>query len=523
MKKKRKLPAPVFKEYNQDQMWLFPPSIEELIPQNHIVRTINTAINGMNLSNILRAYKGGGTSSYHPQMLLKVLIYAYTQKIYSSRNISKALRENVNFMWIAGNNRPDFRTINRFRSIILKENIEKVFASVLELLFEKKFIKFENYFLDGTKIEADANKYSFVWGKSTKQYKERLQKQVRELLDKIDVINDKENDEYGDSDLEELGEGVEVTAEELEKTIRRINEGLSENEKDEDVEQDLKKLEEDMLPRLKKYEEHEKILGKRNSFSKTDHDATFMRMKEDPMMNGQLKAGYNVQIGTENQFILGYSIHQKPTDTTTFIPHINKLKEVTGRLPENIIADAGYGSVENYVFIELEGIGNYVKYPYFHKEQQRKFKKEIFRTENLHYDPEKDEFTCPAGKKLRYTDDKQRITDNGYLQKTKIYTAEDCRWCRKRTACHKSRYNRRIEINPILTEFKKKVSANLKSEQGLLLRSKRPVEVESVFGHIKHNRGFKRFLLRGLDNVSTEWGLICIAHNLFKMNLAMAR
>jgi len=523
MKKIRKKPAPVFKEYNQDQMWLFPPSIEELIPQNHIVRTINTAINGMNLSNILKAYKGGGTSSYHPQMLLKVMIYAYTQKIYSSRNISKALRENINFMWIAGNNRPDFRTINRFRSIILKENIEKVFASVLELLFEKGFIKFENYFLDGTKIEADANKYSFVWGKSTKQYKERLQKQVRELLEKIDVINDKENDEYGDSDLDELGEGVEVTAEELEKTIRRINEGLAENGKDEDLEKDLKKLEEDMLPRLKKYEEHEKILGKRNSFSKTDHDATFMRMKEDPMMNGQLKAGYNIQIGTENQYILGYSIHQKPTDTTTLIPHINKLKKITGRLPENIIADAGYGSVENYVFIESERIGNYVKYPYFHKEQQRKFKKEIFRTENLHYDQEKDEFTCPAGKKLRYTDDKQRITDNGYLQKIKIYTADDCRWCRKRTACHKSRNNRRIEINPVLATFKKTVSANLKSEQGLLLRSKRPVEVESVFGHIKHNRGFKRFLLRGLDNVSTEWGLISVAHNLFKMNLAMVK
>lgn len=521
MKKKRKRPAPVFKEYNQDQMWLFPPSIDEMIPENHIVRTVNTAINGMNLSHILRVYKGGGTSSYHPQMLLKVLIYAYTQKIYSSRNIAKALRENINFMWISGNNRPDFRTINRFRSIILKENIEKVFASVLELLFEKGFIKFENYFLDGTKIEADANKYSFVWGKSTKQYKERLQKQVRELLEKIEVINNNENEEYGDSDLEELGEGVEVTAEDLEETIRRINEGLAENERNDDVEQDLKKLEKNMLPRLKKYEEQEKILGKRNSYSKTDHDATFMRMKDDHMMNGQLKAGYNVQIGTENQFILGYSIHQKPGDTTTLIPHMKKFEEITGRLPENIIADAGYGSEENYDFIENHQLGNYVKYQYFHREQRRKFKDEIFRPENMIYDPANDVFTCPSGEKLRYTDDRERITDNGYVQRTKIYTADDCRWCRSRKACHKSRNNRRIEINPVLTEFKKKVSVNLKSETGLFLRSKRPVEVESVFGHIKHNRGFKRFMLRGLDNVSTEWGLISIAHNLFKLNAAM--
>ncbi len=521
MRKKRKCPAPVFNEYNQDQMWLFPPSIEELIPQNHIVRTVNAAIDGMDISKILRSYKGGGTSSYHPQMLLKVLIYAYSQKIYSSRNICKALRENINFMWLSGNNRPDFRTINRFRSTILKENIEKVFGSVLELLLEKGFIKFENYFLDGTKIEADANKYSFVWGKSTKLYKGRLKNQVRELILKIDKINNKENDEYGDCDLEELGEGVEVTAEDLEKTIEQINADLGENERDKDTEIDLKKLEREMLPRLKKYERYEKILGERNSFSKTDHDATFMRMKEDPMKNGQLKAGYNVQIGTENQFILGYSIHQKPTDTTTLIPHINKLREIMGRLPENIIADAGYGSTENYVFIESEKMSNFVKYPYFHKEQQRKFKKEIFRPENLHYDSESDEFTCPSGKKLKHTDDKQRITENGYLQKTKVYTAEDCRWCRMRKACHKSRHNRRIEINPVLKDFKKTVSDNLKSEKGLYLRSRRPVEVETVFGHIKRNRGYKRFLLRGLDKVSIEWGLISVAHNLFKMNLAM--
>jgi transposase len=526
MKKKRKRAQPVFKEYNQDQMWLFPPSLDELVPKNHVVRTINAAMTSMDLSHIVKAYKGGGTSSYHPQMLLKVLIYAYTQKVYSSRRIAKALRENIHFMWLAGNNRPDFRTINRFRSTILKENIGRVFAGVIELLLERGLIKFENYFLDGTKIEADANKYSFVWGKSTKKYKERLQSQVRELLDHIDSVNDRENAEYGDTDLEEMGEGVEITAEELEETVRKINENLKDNGNEDDDEtegtkQELRKIENDFLPRLKKYEEHERILGKRNSYSKTDHDATFMRMKEDPMKNGQLKPGYNVQIGTENQFILGYSIHQKPTDTTTLIPHVNNLMEITGRKPENIIADSGYGSEENYDFIESEKMGNYVKYASFHKEQRRKFKKDIFRVENLPYDPEHDEFTCPSGKKLRYTDERTRITENGYVQKTKLYTAEDCRWCRQRKACHRSKSNRRIEINPVLLKYKKKVSANLKSEKGLLLRSKRPVDVESVFGHIKHNRGFKRFLLRGMENVTTEWGLVSIAHNFFKMNLAL--
>jgi transposase len=525
MKKKRKRALPVFKEYNQEQMWLLPPSLDELVPKNHVVRTINVAMNSMDLSYIIKTYKGGGTSSYHPMMLLKVLIYAYTQKIYSSRRISKALRENIHFMWLAGNNRPDFRTINRFRSTILKENIEQVFAAVIELLVDKGLIKFENYFLDGTKIEADANKYSFVWKKSTKKYKERLQSQVRELLDHIDAENDRENAEYGDADLEEMGEGVEITAEELEETVRKINENLNDHDGDDEtdeIKQELRKIEKDFLPRLKKYEEHERILGKRNSYSKTDHDATFMRMKEDPMKNGQLKPGYNVQIGTENQFILGYSIHQKPTDTTTLIPHMKQLKKITGRKPENIIADAGYGSEENYDYIESEEMGNYVKYANFHKEQRRKFKKDNYRVENLPYDSEHDEFTCPSGKKLGYSHDWTRITDNGYVQNTRIYIAEDCRWCRQRKACHRSKLNRKIEINPVLQKSKNQVSANLKSEKGLFLRSKRPVDVESVFGHIKYNRGFKRFLLRGIENVSTEWGLISIAHNFFKMNLVIA-
>jgi transposase len=524
MKKKRKPSQPVFKEYNQDQMWLLPPSLEEMIPNNHVVRTVNVAINRMDLKQILKGYKGGGTSSYHPQMLLKVLVYAYSQKVYSSRMIAKALRENIHFMWLSGNNRPDFRTINRFRSVILKENIEKVFSSIIEMLLEKGFVKFENYFLDGTKIEADANKYSFVWGKSTQKYKTKLQQNIHDLLEHIEKENENENREYGDKDLEELGEGIEITSEDLEKTIKEINDHLNEidDEKSKDQERNLKKLKEDYLSRLQKYEKQQQILGKRNSYSKTDHDATFMRMKEDPMRNGQLKAGYNVQIGTENQFILGYSIHQKPTDTTTLIPHMKRVEEITGMVPENLIADAGYGSEENYAFIESKKMGNYVKHPYFYRNQKKKFRKNIFHTENLAYDPVDDEFTCPTGMKLKYIKERIRVTENGYTQKIKIYQAEDCRWCRKREQCHKSRYDRRIEINPILNTYKTEANENLHSEKGSYLRKKRSVEVESVFGHIKHNRGFKRFLLRGLTKVSTEWGLLSVAHNLFKMNLAMS-
>ena len=247
-----------------------------------------------------------------------------------------------------------------------------------------------------------------------------------------------------------------------------------------------------------------------------------MRMKEDHMLNGQLKPGYNVQIGTENRFILGYSIHQKPTDTTTLIPHLEKVKKETGHVPSTVVADAGYGSEENYAYLEKERIDSYVKFNFFHLENKRKFRKNPFRKENLPYDSATDSFTCPAGQRLTFAHMKSRRSENGYEQTLRVYECEDCRWCRSRTACHSSRFNRRIEINPTLDMFRATAREKLTSETGRTLRARRAVEVETVFGDIKQNRRFRRFCLRGLEKVGIEWGLICTAHNFLKMNQAMA-
>src|SRR4030066_336113 len=176
---RRKPAAPVFKPYVMNQVALLPPSYEELIAADHLVRVVNKAVEAIDVSALLAQYKGGGTSSYHPQMLLKVLVYAYTQQLYSSRKIAKALRENIYFMWLSGNQQPDFRTINRFRSEVVKDVIEDIFTSVLELLIEGGYVKLENYFLDGTKMEANANKYSWVGGRSTRHYKHKLQEKVQ--------------------------------------------------------------------------------------------------------------------------------------------------------------------------------------------------------------------------------------------------------------------------------------------------------------------------------------------------------
>lgn len=276
------------------------------------------------------------------------------------------------------------------------------------------------------------------------------------------------------------------------------------------------------MPRTQKYEEQEKILEDRNSYSKTDHDSTFMRMKEDHMKNGQLKPGYNVQIGTEDQFIVGYSLHQRPTDTGCLIPHLEHVQEqLGGKLPENIIADAGYGSEENYEYLEKNELGNYVKYNNFHFEETKRFKEDKFRVENFPYDQENDEFICPAGNRLTYLETIKVTIENGYETQRRIYEAQGCRDCPLREKCTKSKRNRRIQVSFRLNQYKEQAKLNLCSEDGLKLRSQRPVDVEPVFGRIKNNWLFRRFLLRGIEKVNVEWGLLSIAHNLTKVTMKL--
>lgn len=550
---KRKSSPPVFKEYTQGQIVLMPTDLEAQVPPNHLVRVVNTTIDKMHLATLLRRYKGGGTSSYHPKMLLKVLVYAYTQQLYSSRKIAKALRENIYFMWLSGNQRPDFRTINRFRSEVVKEVIEDIFTSVLELLIEEGYVKLENYFVDGTKMEANANKYSWVWAKSTQHYQKQLQEKVRELIGKIEQVNEAENAEYGERDLEEMGSNTPLDSHKLEEKIQALNQRLKaqseppEEPKAEVVQPEqppaseekaaqpkkkrgrhgksrlqkaqeaLKKLEADCLPRQKKYEEQEGKLAGRNSYSKTDEDATFMRMKDDYMKNGQLKPGYNLQMGTEGQFVVGFSVHQRPGDPGCLVPHLEGVKEQLGRLPKNVIADSAYGSEENYAYLEQEQVGNYLKYNHFGQEQRARYKPNPFAADQLQYDPEKDELICPAGKRLIYRYTLHPKTENGFRGERRCYEAQNCSGCPLKAQCTKVAGNRQVTLGLRLKAWRQQAKQNLTSAAGKKLRSQRGVEVESVFGRLKEDWGFRRFLLRGIEKVKTEFGLLCIAQNMAKL------
>ena len=525
----RRPAAPVFKPYVMNQAALLPPSYEEKIPEKHLVRVVNEAVEKIDVSVLLAEYKGGGTSSYHPKMLLKVLVYAYAEKIYSSRRIAKALRENIHFMWISGENCPDFRTINDFRGKRMKAVIADVFSEVLEYLVGGGHVKLENYFLDGTKIEADANKHKVVWAKRRENYEKRVQEQIQELLKHIEQVNEEEQAEYGEQDLEELGESgpKEVDSELLQKAIDKINQKLRErlrNKKDSrSAQQAVKKLENDCLVRLKKYEEQEKTLHGRNSYARTDPDASCMRMKEDRGAEKPWpKPAYNVQIGTEGQFIVGFSVHGRAGDTACLIPHLENLRTQFGRLPKNIVTDAGYGSEENYAYLEEHALGNFLKYNTFYQDTHHFRKPELIRkrqflAENFEYDQDKDEFICPAQQRLQFQSTSRITTDNGYLTHRRIYECHQCSECPLKPECTKAKGNRTIRISFRLREYRRQARANLTTQAGQQLRAKRSTEVETVFGIVKHNMGFRRFHLRGQDKVKTEWGLVSIAHNMKKL------
>ena len=205
---------------------LIPLNLEEMIPGDHLVRQVDEIINRIDTSALDKQYKGGGTSAYHPVMLLKVILYAYSQRIFSSRRIAKALRENIHFLWLSRMNQPDFRTVNRFRGVILRETIGNVFTQLVEELINLGLVDLEQYFVDGTKMEANANKYSFVWKKSTEKYKAKLQENVKTLLDEVDAVQEWEDGVYGERDLNEMEGGKEITSEDLQRVADKLNEVL---------------------------------------------------------------------------------------------------------------------------------------------------------------------------------------------------------------------------------------------------------------------------------------------------------
>lgn len=489
---------------------MLPPSLEELIDKNHPVRIVNQVIDRIDIDPLLKKFKGGGTSSYHPRMLLKVLVYGYLNNIYSSRRMESALKENIHFMWLAGMNKPDHNTINRFRGERLKDVLKAVFGKVVELLVEAGHLDLKEIYTDGTKLEAQANRYTFVWGNAIKKSKARMEEQLKELWAYAERVAAEElKDEAPES-------FAAVSAEQVSKTIEKIDQALEGKKISKEKRQKLNYAKKHWPSNMDRYAQQEEILKKRNSYSKTDRDATFMRMKEDHMKNGQLKPAYNVQLSSHNQFVVNYSLHQNPTDTTTLSAHLKSFHSLYNHYPKVLVADAGYGSEENYLLLARHKIEGYVKHSQFDREQRSKMV-DWFKSDKLEYDKKKDIVYCPIGEPMKRMGTSTRITANGFKQSLVKYQAKKCKGCPVRDVCHDQKGNRIVDINHRLRKLKQQANAKLKSEKGIAYRKKRPADIEPVFGNLKHNKNFKRFMLKGLNKVEIETGLLAIAHNLAKM------
>ena len=506
-----------FRSYDPDQTLLFPQRIDRDIPKDDPVRILKSVIESLDLSGFKKLYHERGRSPYHPKMMLMVILYSYMNNVYSCRKIEKLLYRDIYYIWLSGYQKPDFATINRFRNRV-KNEIGHIFTLLVLILVEKGFVTLEVEYLDGTKIESKANKYTFVWRKSVERNREKLLEKIRVLLQQIN--EQMAQDKAADVDT------LELTPQILCEISKEFKEALgsapeAKTKKEKAAQRGKNKMFKELERHGEKLAEYNSRLEQmegRNSISKTDPSATFMRMKEDAMCNGQTKPGYNLQISSENQFITDFALFPNPTDTLTFIPFLGSFPGRYGRFPKRVVADSGYGSEENYRFMDEAGIEGFVKYNRFHLEHRPRYKPDTFHPDSLYYNEEGDYYICPMGQRMSRTGTLQTRTEGGYISQSACYRAIRCKGCPLRCLCYKAKANQRtIRVNHRLNSYKRKACELLTSEEGIKERGRRCIEPEAVFGQMKSTMAYRRFRHMGKDKVVMDFTFFAIAFNIKKL------
>lgn len=444
-----------------------------------------------------------------PETLFELLVFGYMNRKYSARQIEEACRTDIRFMWILqGEPVPDHSTIARFQNGKLTEAIEDLFYQLVEKLYEAGEVGFHNVFVDGTKIEANANRYTFVWKKAVEKHNAKLDAKMEKILSVL-------RERYGFSDETTASELYEVLLRQAQWIQLTFAKGAGHRKTQ--LQKDIETLEES-FSKKEEYETHLRICGNRSSYSKTDTDATFMRMKEDRMKNGQLKAGYNIQIGVESEYIVGVGAFSNRTDVQTLIPFLKRMKNHTHRKVEQVVADAGYESKENYLYLKENGQKSFIKPQNYEISKTRKYKANPYSVENMTYDKENDCYLCPNGDVLRFAYSRTERTPAGYEVESRYYRNESCKGCPCYGKCHRSeRGYREIKVTPQFVENRKESLANIVSDEGVLLRMNRSIQVEGVFGILKQDYNFRRFLTRGKKNIETQFFLLSFAFNVEKL------
>ena len=499
-----------------------PLNIEILIPEDDSVRLLSQFVEAMDLTDLYSTYER--INSVSPRTLLKIVLYSYMNGDYSSRSMELNCKRDINFMFLLeGAPVPDHATFARFRSIHFAPCAKRILAEMSNALFDLGEISGETIFIDGTKIEANANKYTFVWKKAVTKNQEKLLIKLADFVAECEELYDLK-----------IVHGNTVKMKHVKKLRKKLY-ALKNSEnvvfvhgtgkRKTPLQKSIETLE-DYLTRLKKYNHQIHICGKRNSYSKTDHDATFMRMKEDAMGNGQLKPAYNLQHGVDSEYVTWLTIGPQPTDTTTRIPF---LKEAEGYLKfkyKNITADAGYESEENYLFLEENGQFSYIKPNNYEISKTRKYKKDIGKIENMVYDAETDIYTCKNGKKLTVDHIRRSKSKTGYISEKTIYKCENCKSCPYKKECIKGNncktpFEERTKTLYVAKTFLKYREADLErilSDDGILFRTNRSIQAEGSFGDLKQDMRFRRYLSKGTSNVLAESILLAMARNVNKLH-----
>lgn len=499
-----------------------PLNLETIIPEDDSVRLLSQFVEGMDLTDLYSTYER--INSVSPKTLLKIVLYSYMNGDYSSRSMELNCKRDINFMFLLeGIPAPDHATFARFRSIHFAPCSKRILAEMSNTLYDLGEISGETIFIDGTKIEASANKYTFVWKKAVTKNQAKLLQKLADFVAECEQLYDLRI-VYGNT--------IKI------KHVKRLRKKLYALKEAEQVvfvhgigkrktplQKSIETLE-DYLERLKKYNHQIHICGKRNSYSKTDHDATFMRMKEDAMGNGQPKPAYNLQHGVDSEYITWLTIGPQPTDTTTLIPFLKDAQEHLKFKYKNITADAGYESEENYLFIEGNGQTAYIKPQNYEISKTRKYKKDISRRENMEYHADRDSYICRNGRELTVTNERRSKTASGYVSVKTYYRSPDCTGCPYKTECIKGnncktpmeKRNKVLMVSKTMSQKRAEDLERITSEYGTMLRMNRSIQAEGSFADVKEDMNFRRYLYRGKANALAESILLAMGRNINKLH-----
>ena len=464
----------IFREYSQCQGLLLPPSLEEFVPDDHEVRIVNEVVDTMDLSPLFTRYEGGGAPAYHPGMMLKVIIYAYSRDTYSSRSIAQELKTDTAFMFLSGLQSPDFRTICLFRAEHA-DVLPTLFVEVVRLCASLGMVGLGHVAFDGTKLKANASVKQTRDREGLEKEIERIKEQMRQMIEssaKIDELEDL---------IDPDGDGSEIAAELRKKEYR------------------LKKLQEAM--EVLEREKLEKV-------NVTEPDSRLMKDSRgviQPSHNGQ------IAVDDKDQVIVAVDVSQNATDHAEFEPMVEQVERNLGSLPSESSADAGYSSYDNLEYAEGRDLDLYMPDNFLEALDEKDEVEKRYHKSNFLYNEARHTYVCPKGKELKRWAEQKREGKPPLI----VYRGESCRECPVRERCTRgeARTVSRDGREPLLEAMRQK----LRSEEGKRIYTKRGYTVEPVFGDVKWNGRKPSMDLRGSVKVRGEFSLLCLVHNVKKI------